>query len=204
MVLLRGDTRNRVSPVAEPHTDRALCVPSKLRIVLGHGWFVVIDAHDSRAIRRLASFLVYNWLLTNDVFERGEVRLHPLYLALSNGCCIVIWRSGAHLRRCHWIQSYSRRVEVEVGRLAIIVAHVYDASFDHRLLRIWNLGLVHLLTSIRVHTILTKILKLPQAAPSRRLLTYFSLFDTVLLVSDWCGRVLVLWRRRSQLRRWRP
>lgn len=203
MILLWGDTRDRVSSIAEPHTDGALSVSSELRIVLhvGHGRFIVIDADDSWTVRLLGSFLVYDWLLPNDIFQRGEVRLHPLYLALSlsDGRCIAIWRSGTHLRRCHGVQCYSRRVEVEVGRL---VAHIYDASFNHGLFHIWNLRLIHLLASGRVHTILTEILKLPHAATSRRLRTYFFLFDSELLVDDRCSRVFVLRRRRSQLRRW--
>ena len=194
MILLGGDTRDGVTPVAESHTDSALGVSTELRVVLhvGHGRFVVVDADDSRAVRLLGSLLVYDWLLPNDVLQRGEVRLHPLYLALSDGRCIAIWRSGAHLRRCHGVQSYSRRVEVEVGRL---VAHIHDASFDHGLFHICNLRLINLLASSRVHTILTKILKLPHAATPRWLLTYFFLFSTVLLVGDRRGRVFVLWRR---------
>ena len=157
--------------------------------------FVVVDADDSRAVWLLNSLLVYDWFLPDDVLQRGEVRLHPLYLTLSDGCCIAIWRIGAHLR----VQSYSWRVAVEVGRLD---AHTHDASFDHWLFHIWNLRLINLLASSRVHTIFTKILKLPHATTWRWLLTYFFLFGTELLVGNRCSRVFVLRRRGSQLRWW--
>ena len=52
MILLRGDTRDGVTPVAEPHTDSALSVSSELRVVLhvGRGRFVIVNADDSRAV----------------------------------------------------------------------------------------------------------------------------------------------------------